>query len=321
MSRGHFIGLNHHRIMLQDSVRMETYLAAIQSTVQPGDVVLDLGTGTGILAMWAAREDARRVFAVDPAPVIRLARRLARDNPNGERIEFFETDSRELTLAEPVDVLVTECMGNFFVTDELAPVLRDARRHLKPGGLVIPSDIRMLVAPAFFPQLDDVTFWESEIGGLDLSGARDYALRTTYVRHVDPRLLMAPPECLAAFPLLEAPDTIVGEVHFEVTRPCTIHALVGWFDARLSQDITLSTGPGVETHWAQVVFPIPPVSLPAGSHMHARLELCMDTAYQSRWRWSGQCEGPDGTVIHSFAQDTEERFPTASEGPSQTAIE
>src|SRR5690606_22452433 len=114
VSRGHFIGLNHHRRMLADRERMEAYEAAITEAVRPGMRVLDLGTGTGVLAMWAARAGAE-VVAVEPHAVIEVARRVAADNGLAERITFVRADSRELTLDAPVDLVVTECMGNFFV--------------------------------------------------------------------------------------------------------------------------------------------------------------------------------------------------------------
>ncbi|MFT5432712.1 MAG: SAM-dependent methyltransferase [Myxococcota bacterium] len=308
MSTGHFIGLNHHRIMLYDKVRMDAYQAAITAAVKPGDVVLDLGTGTGVLALWAAKAGARKVYAVDPAPVIKLARRLAKDNEGGDRIEFIEADARELTLPEPVDVMITECMGNFFVTDELAPVLRDAKRHLKPGGLVVPNHISLHLAPVFYPTLDDVTFWESPVYGLDLSGARRFAMQTTYVRHVDPRLLVGEPQQFDAFGLFDSPDTVSGNVDLPLSKRATVHAIAAWFDARLTPDITLSTAPGFNTHWAQLVFPIEPISLPEGGVLEVGLDLSMSEDYRSRWRWTGRGRKPNGETVGEFANDTDQRF-------------
>ena len=130
MSRGHFIGLNHHRLMLADRIRMETYEEAIRRRVRPGMRVMDLGTGTGILAMWAAKAGAE-VVAVEPHAVIEVAKALAEDNGLGEQITFVRADAKTLALDAPVDLVVTECMGNFFVTDEMQPVLRDLPRHLR----------------------------------------------------------------------------------------------------------------------------------------------------------------------------------------------
>lgn len=309
MSEGHYIALSHHRVMLLDQARMDAYEAAVRAVVRPGDVVVDLGTGTGVLALWAARAGARKVYAIDPAPIIQLAQRLAEDNEGGDRVEFIQADARRVSLPEPADVLVSECMGNFFVTDDLAPVLRDAARYLRPGARVVPRRIRLWVAPAFYPMLDDVTFWTSPIHGLDLSGARSYALQTTYVRHVDPALLVAPAARVADFPILESPDTVECAVSFVVDRRCTVHGLVGWFDAELSDGVLLDTAPGSNTHWAQTFFPIEPVSLAAGSRLDARLHLETDAAYRTRWRWSAEVRDPQGHLIARSRHDTSVRLP------------
>ena len=308
MSRGHFIWLIDHRVMLSDRVRMKAFREAIAATVLPGDVVLDLGTGTGILAMWAAQAGARRVFAIDPAPVVRLAERFAADNEGCERIEFIEADARAVDLDEPVDVLISECLGNFFVTDELAPVLRDAARHLKPDARVVPAAVELWMAPLFYPQLDDVSFWDREHYGLDLSAGRSFALRSTYNRHVDPRQMMAPPAMLQRFPLLQSPDTVGGSLRFTLTRASTVDAFAGWFDADMGGGATLSTRPGVDTHWAQMVMPVEPVRAPAGATVELSVELAMDSEYESRWRWSGRFLGPGGEVLGEFAHDTDQRF-------------
>lgn len=309
MSEGHYIALSHHRVMLLDQARMDAYEAAVRAVVRPGDVVVDLGTGTGILALWAVRAGARKVYAIDPAPIIQLAQRLADDNEGGDRIEFIQADARRVSLPEQADVLVSECMGNFFVTDDLAPVLRDAARYLVPGARVVPGRIRLWVAPVFYPMLDDVTFWTSPIHGLDMSGARSYALQTTYVRHVNPALLVAPPVELCAFDILESPDTVEGTVSFTVDKRCTIHGLVGWFDAELSPGVILDTAPGTNTHWAQTVFPVEPISLGAGCRVDARFDLVTDQSYRTRWQWSVEVRDPRDQVVARSRHDTSVRLP------------
>ena len=294
MSRGHFIGLSHHRLMLLDELRMTAFQAAIREAVRPGDVVVDLGTGTGILALWAAQAGARRVYAIEPAPIIGVARQIAQSNPDGDRIVFIEADARTVTLPESADVLVSECMGNFFVTDDLSPVLRDAARFVRPGGRVIPGQLRLWLAPVFYPLLDDVTFWEGPVHGLDLRAARWYSLRVTYVRHLDPKMVMSPPQEFDRFDLWRAPDVLSGAMTFPFERQSTIHAVAGWFDARLSEGVSLSTGPGNDTHWAQLLFPIEPVVVPAGGRLDVTLELVLHDDYRTRWQWMGRVVVPDG---------------------------
>lgn len=308
MSQGHYIALSRHRLMLLDETRMDAFRRAIRETVRPGDVVVDLGTGTGVLALWAAEAGASRVFAIEPAPIVGIARRLARDNPRGDRITFLQADARDVELPEPADVLISECMGNFFVTDDLAPVLRDARRLIRPGARVLPSRIRLWMAPVFYPLLDDVSFWDTPVHGLDLSAARWHALRVTYVRHLAPQMVLAEPAELVAFDTLDAPDRVAGTLSFQLLQKGTIHAIAGWFDADLSPGVALSTGPGTDTHWAQLLFPIEPVRVPAGGRIDASVDLVLHDDYRCSWRWWGTVHDAEGAPLSEFDHDTTQRF-------------
>ena len=70
MNETNFAGLSEHEEMLSDSVRVQAYHHGIHRNVQPGDVVVDLGTGTGLLAFMASRAGARKVYAVEHSDVI-----------------------------------------------------------------------------------------------------------------------------------------------------------------------------------------------------------------------------------------------------------
>ncbi len=295
MSRGHFIGLNHHRIMLADRVRMEAYQAAIAARVRPGMRVLDLGTGTGILALWAAQAGAE-VIAVEPHDIIRVARRVAADNGLADRIIFIDADARELELDDPVDLVITECMGNFFVTDEMQPVLRDLPRHLKRGGGTMPLTITLQIAAATLPLWRELSFWEEPIGGLDFRGARSFAGQAAYVLACEPELLITDTVDALTFGLTEASDTVRLLVTLDVERAAAVHALVGWFDADLGRGVVLSTAPGQRTHWGQMAFPLPITSVRPGDRITVDLELAMTPEGRWHYRWTGE-------ILRSWAED------------------
>jgi protein arginine N-methyltransferase 1 len=306
LSRGHFIGLNQHRVMLADGARMEAYERAILESVRPGMRVLDLGTGTGILALWAARQEAT-VIAVEPHDIIQVARRVAEHNQLAERIQFVQASSLELRLEAPVDLVVTECMGNFFVTDEMQPVLRDLVRHLRPGGVTIPGAISLHLAAATLPLWHEIRFWDEPIGGFDFGPAREFARQRAYVIHCDPELVSTTTARLCEFSLTEAPDRFSMQAELEVTRAVTLEALVGWFEARLTPNVTLSTAPGVRTHWGQMAFPLPETPVRCGDRVEVQLELEMDESLRSSFRWWGTIRRP-WSVERSFDYATRRRF-------------
>lgn len=78
-----FTRLQVHEEMVADAVRVDSYHEAIRRHVRPGDVVVDLGTGTGILALFAAQQQAKQVYALDHSPFIEVARRIADANEIG----------------------------------------------------------------------------------------------------------------------------------------------------------------------------------------------------------------------------------------------
>ena len=78
--------IDEHRRYVRDAVRIGAYERAIREIVRPGDVVVDLASGTGILGLLACRAGARRVYAVEVTPLAHLARELAESNGLTDRI-------------------------------------------------------------------------------------------------------------------------------------------------------------------------------------------------------------------------------------------
>ena len=131
-----------HRTMICDRVRTEAFRRAIDSIVRPGDVVLDVGAGSGILSAFAARAGAARVYAVERTAVAALAQELAVANGFGEIIEVIQGDVTDIALPERVDVVVSEWLGGFGIDEGmLVPVIAARDRWLKPGGVMIPRSV------------------------------------------------------------------------------------------------------------------------------------------------------------------------------------
>jgi len=142
-----FAGLEEHEEMLSDRVRVEAYHRGIQRTVQSGDVVLDLGTGTGLLAFMASRAGAKKVYAVEHSGVIEVAREIAAHN-GFANIEFVRANSREFMPPEPVDVVLHEQMGDELFNENMLENVLDLRdRVLRPSGRILPARFRLFIEP------------------------------------------------------------------------------------------------------------------------------------------------------------------------------
>lgn len=109
-------------------------LAAIERHLAPGATVADVGTGSGILGLYALRLGATRVDAVDLDPLAAaVARRNARRNGLADRFEA-RAGSTE-ALGEGYDVAIVS-LGS---VADLAAVLLDTARRLNPGGTLVAS--------------------------------------------------------------------------------------------------------------------------------------------------------------------------------------
>ena len=127
--------LRLHRSLLSDRQRTEGYRRAIFATVKKGDVALDLGTGMGILALFACQAGARKVYAIEARDVIEIAKRACLQNGYQDRVVFLKGLSYRLDLPEKVDVLITETMGNLGLEENILGTVMDARkRFLKRDG-------------------------------------------------------------------------------------------------------------------------------------------------------------------------------------------
>ena len=129
-----------HARMLHDDRRTSDYVAALSQAVRPGDVVLDIGTGSGVLAIAAARAGAKQVYAVEASDIAEAAERVFALNDMGDRITLVAAWSREIELPEPADLLVSEVIGNEPFEEEILETTLDARRRLlKPGRAADPE--------------------------------------------------------------------------------------------------------------------------------------------------------------------------------------
>jgi type I protein arginine methyltransferase len=119
-------GEDFHDLMLGDRLRMNAFRTAIDETVRKDAVVVDLGTGTGILAEWALRAGAARVYGIDfNRSMLDIA--AARLAGFGDRFVAVPGLSFDLELPERADVIVSETLGNLVDNESCVRILADAR--------------------------------------------------------------------------------------------------------------------------------------------------------------------------------------------------
>jgi len=260
--------------MLSDAPRTEAFQRALAEVCAGGGLVLDLGCGSGVLSMFAARAGADHVLAVEANRVsARTARALAQANGLGSRITVLEGRVEEL--AEALDaeierhggqlaVLVSEWLGFCLIYEGMFTSVAFARDRWKPREMV-PRSGDVHVCPFFmegYPQRA-TEFWEQRHYGLDFSPAAKAALRSCTEHVLNDQL--HPDNLIAASQHVwhldcarasaeEASGAGPVALDFEVAARGPLHGLCAYFTLQLSAGVALSCAPGEpRTHWMQTM--------------------------------------------------------------------
>ncbi len=274
------------RRMVSDRPRTNAFAAAIREVVRPGDVVLDVGTGTGILAMFAAKAGARKVYAIDATDIAEVATDLVKANGLSDQIQILHGRAGELQLDQKVDLIISEWLGNAAFVEGMLHVVLDVRDHnLTPTGRMLPSKVRVLIAPLDEPILynsEGPGFWRERIHDLDFSSLQEVELsqgRTMQIR-VEPAAVLAPGQALLELDLLTASSEDLwseNQLEFVPVRDGVLNGFCVWFEAELSRSVILDTGPfSPETHWAQTYMSFSPRPVRAGERVKVSVDFSCD---------------------------------------------
>jgi protein arginine N-methyltransferase 1 len=264
--------------MIKDRARVDAHARALSGAIRPGDVVVDLGAGTGILTLHACRLGAARVHAIEPSPAIELARRAAEKNGFADRIVFHEAPASAVTLERKADVLVADLRGVLSVLNDGPGVVAEAsRRLLRQGGVLIPQRDEFLVALVRSPEvhakharpLDGVTEF-------DLEAHHEATVNSLHRARITAGDLASAPRPWAELAFGKpTPSVVGGEASLVATCDGPLHGLALWFRADLAADVTLESGPGnPDSVYGSAFLPFhAPLPAQAGETVRVRLEV------------------------------------------------
>lgn len=294
-----------HKMMLSDKVRTTSYCRAIEEVVCDGDVVVDIGSGTGILSMAAARAGAKQVYAIERGQVAALSERIIADNGLSDKITVIRQDSIDVNLPEKADMIVSEWMGTHVFQENMLPALIDAReRFLKPGGKMLPGNIRLYIAPLRHNPIfhGEIGCWQEKIEGFSFAKLADASKNDTYIATISADNITHEGCRLHEIDLNEirANGNIEMSAEFTFDHSDQIEGLCGWFDATLTDTRILATGPGLaQTHWQQLIYPCyPAIKVDKGDTLEIKLTVEPCNGFVN-FRWDIRLLESD--ILRSFA--------------------
>ena len=308
--------IEYHRTLVADKVRNAAFYAALKAVIRPGEtVVADIGAGTGLLGLMAVELGAKEVFLYESAEVGGLAQEILKRN-KARNCLLLPCHSTEMERPPRVDVVVSETLGNYPLEENIAAIMRDARkRHLKPDGTMIPRRIAQFVAPVIAPRFhDELTAWDHVGYGIDYAPARMMGLNNIYVRTLLPADLLDGGKATTqwdALDLMEAPSSArKGEAHFRLRTDAKVFGFAIWWTAELVPGVVLSTGPDApRTHWEQLYLPLlGPISAKAGEQVSIALRSRTTHEAGTTLAWTATHEDKRGRQVSRQAMDLEKGY-------------
>ena len=277
-----------HGRMLHDDRRTGDYLAAIAAAVRPGDVVLEIGTGSGVLAVAAARAGARRVYAVEASDIAEVAERVFAANGVTDTVTLVPGWSREIELPERADLLVAELIGNEPLEEEILETTLDARRRLlHPDARLVPYRLTLLARPLRLPEEEArqraigqaaVERWR-RLYGMEFQPLLDAALPGPVNMPTEAEVVatwppVGPPTVLHELDLATFSDASVhASADLVLDEPGTVNAVSVTFRAALFGEIDHVLDPWTwpTSSWATSVWVLPdPLVVSAGAVLRVR---------------------------------------------------
>ncbi|XP_070690849.1 protein arginine N-methyltransferase 3 isoform X2 [Pempheris klunzingeri] len=283
-SYGHY-GI--HEEMLKDKVRTESYRDFMYRNpeVFRDKVVLDVGCGTGILSMFAARSGAKKVIAVDQSEIIYQAMDIVRSNQLEDKITLIKGRIEDINLpVEKVDIIISEWMGYFLLFESMLDSVLYARDlYLADNGSVYPDlcSISLVAVGDTQKHKDHIAFWD-DVYGFNMECMKKFVVPEAVVEVVNADTLISEPTVIQT---IDCNRVCLSELEFssdfclKITNTTDCTAIVGYFDIFFdkgcSNKVMFSTGPQVtKTHWKQTVFLLEkPFSVQTGDELRGKITV------------------------------------------------
>ena len=266
-----------HFAMIQDDVRNQAFLGAIERAIRPNMKVLDIGSGSGLLAMMAARAGAQEVHSCEMNPAsAAVAAQIVHKNGFSDTITIHASSSHELDaeadLGGRADLVISEIIGKDFVCEQVLPSMQDAVRRLaKPNARFIPQCGQIRAALAYYGKLDDRKV--GEVCGFDLSPFNQLGPARFNVQVNDPGLVVRGEVADLFASAKPQADRVSLDL---VASGGIVNGIVQWFRLQMDEfgSFENQPGPNSSRSWALLFFPFAePIDLSPGERIGVKVSI------------------------------------------------
>jgi type I protein arginine methyltransferase len=280
-----FTDLYEHEKMLIDSVRINAYKKGIDRYIKPGETVVDLGTGSGILSFLASRKNPARIYAIDHSEFIEVAKQVAEQN-GISNIQFEKINSRFFNPPEKADVILHEQIGDELFDENMVENILDMKRRvLKKGGKILPGRFELYMEPFSFKEDFRVPhIWELNVEGFDFTflnereSIKNYMNKKYSVKFIESYsvdFLLCDPTPVMKFDLNDDNlDLNLSTQKKEVVRPGRMDGICVYFKTLFDDEIFFDTSPiNKRTSWGNIYFRTPGLTYEAGDTISFSMEM------------------------------------------------
>jgi ubiquinone/menaquinone biosynthesis C-methylase UbiE len=293
-SEKRYSSFSTHEPLLADQIRMTSYQHAINKYVKKGDVVVDLGTGSGILSFFAISKEPKKIYALDHSKFIEKVKIIAKSN-SFKNIIFVKENSKNFSIPEKIDLILHEQIGTFLFNEDLIKKTLDLRdRLLKDNGRILPSKFELFIVPVklkddcMVPLLYEYDFFNfSKFKEFkDQEYSKNYGFLSIHSK-VDHFLIK--PEKVLSFDLEKIKDSNTFKkicLNFRISRCGRLDGFSFYFRVIFDKNIAFTNSPlEKETHWKSMMLRCEAKKLKKGDLINFELNM-KEYTEPSSWEWN-----------------------------------
>ena len=250
-----------HFEMLNDEQRNAAFQRALTNLITPETVVLDIGSGTGLLAMMAAHAGAREIITCEMVPQLAdLTRDTIALNGLADRIITLDKKSTSLVFGHQMlhkaNLLVTETVDCGLLGEGIASSIAHARVNLlTEDAQIVPCAATVYAMVVESPRLRNLNYARTA-AGFDVSLANRYTTANYFPVRLAAFEYTALTDPFEVFRFDFANETIVAEqktIEVPAKRDGAGQCIIFWFNMQLDAENAISNEPGSTTHWEQAL--------------------------------------------------------------------